>query len=309
MTKRRLISKAARTALVLLVVLLAASIFSFSCTLAPSPPARPGDWGDSGKPPAGKQPELKAFFIDVGQGDSCLIIARTGDDREFTLLVDAGPGGAADEVVDFLKEVGVRKIDHLVFTHPHEDHIGGGKALLEAFEVGKVYMPRTTHTTEAYEELLLAIRSKGLTVTEARAGKVILEAKEFKAEFLGPAKSYEDLNDRSAVICVTFGERVLLFMGDAEAQAEDDMLQAGLIPDADVLKVGHHGSSSSTTGEFIRVSRPSIAVISVGPNPYGHPSKTVLDRLERAGVRVYRTDLHGTVEIVIRGDRLDVSTR
>lgn len=308
-TKRKLVSKAARAVLVFLVVLLAASVFSSSCTLAPSPPARPGDRGDAGKPPAGKQPELKAFFIDVGQGDSCLIIARTGDDQEITLLVDAGPTRAGDEVVDFLREAGVKKIDHLVFTHPHEDHIGGGKAVLDAFEVGKVYMPRTSHTTDAYEQLLLAIESKGLTVTEARAGKVILEEKEFKVEFLGPMKSYEDLNDCSAVMSLTFGEKVLLLMGDAEAQAEKDMLEAGIIPDADVLKVGHHGASSSTTGEFLKASRPSVAVISVGPNPYGHPSKTVLDRLERAGVKVYRTDLDGTVEVVIRGDRLDVSTR
>lgn len=308
-TKRKIVSKPARTALVLLLVLLAASIFSFSCTFNAGPPGKPGDWGDSGKPSDGKEQELKAFFIDVGQGDSCLIRARTGDGQEFTLLVDAGPAGAGDEVVDFLKEAGVRKIDHLVFTHPHEDHIGGGKAVLDAFDVGNVYMPRTSHTTNTYEQLLLAIESKGLTVTEARAGKVILEKDEFKAEFLGPMKSYENLNDCSAVMSLTFGEKVLLLMGDAEEQAEKDMFEAGLIPDAEVLKAGHHGASTSTTGEFLGVSRPSIAVISVGPNPYGHPSKAVLDQLERAGVKVYRTDLHGTVEIVIRGDRLSVSTR
>lgn len=308
-TKRKLISIPAGTALVLLAVLLAGSLFSFSCAPAPRPPAGPGDPGDSGKPPAGKQPELRAFFINVGQGDSCLIMARTGSGEEFTLLVDAGPAGASEGVVEFLREAGVTEIDYLVFTHPHEDHIGGGKAVLDAFEVGKVYMPKTSHTTGAYEQLLLTIESKGLTVTQVRAGKVILEEKDFEVEFLGPVKSYEDLNDCSAVMSLTFGKKVLLLMGDAEAQAEKDMLEAGIVPDADVLKVGHHGASTSTSGEFLKVSRPSVAVISVGPNPYGHPSKTVLDRLERAGVKVYRTDLHGTVEVVIKGDRLDVSTR
>jgi len=251
------------------------------------------------------RPRLTAVFLDVGQGDSCLFLLPDGT----SMLIDAGPRSAKDAVVNSLKESGIEKIDYLVFTHPHEDHIGGGVAVLEEFDVGQIYMPRTSHTTKTYEDLLLAIKDKGLSITEAKAGKTVVDTTDLKAFFLGPTKNYEDLNNCSAVLCLTYGKVTFILTGDAESEAEKDMLVAARVPDADVLKVGHHGSATSTSDEFLDAIDPEVAVISVGKdNSYGHPAQKILDRLAKAGVDVYRTDLHGTVTLTTNGRDVEVKT-
>jgi len=248
---------------------------------------------------------LAAHFLDVGQGDACLVVCPD----ETVLLIDAGPSSAANVVVGYLRDLDIERIDHLVFTHPHADHIGSGAAVLEAFDVSNVYMPRTGHTSQTYENLLLAIKDEGLTVTEAKAGKVLFEKQNLKAEFIGPVKAYDDLNDWSAVIALTYGDRVFVFTGDAEAAAEADMLAAQLVPDGDCLKVGHHGSSTSSTKAFLQAISPEVAVICVGAdNRYGHPTAETLARLEAVGAEVYRTDQHGTVVVSTDGTSLEVET-
>lgn len=195
-------------------------------------------------------------------------------------------------------------------THPHEDHNGGLIYPMMQFPVGKVYMPRAVHTTRTYERLLLTIQEQGLKVTEAKAGVVIDGGSEVTMVFVGPVgDSYSNLNDFSAVLKLTYGETSSLFTGDAEYIAEWDMIDSGVDLSADVIKVDHHGSNSSTTAEFLRAAAPVIGVISVGKgNDYGHPSPSVIDRLIRLGVEVYRTDQHGSIVVNSDGTNIEVMT-
>jgi len=227
------------------------------------------------------------------------------------MLIDAGPRSAGDNVVAAIRALSETTIDYAVFTHPHEDHIGGAPAVFSAFDIKAVWMPRTSHTTQTYENLLLAIQNEGLSINEAKAGKVIFDKGNLRAWLLSPAGAYDDLNNMSAVVALSYGETTFIFEGDAEEEAETAMtLTSSLqLPDCDVLKVAHHGSSSSTTTSFLEMVSPEIAVICVGAgNSYGHPTESTLDRLAAAGAEVYRTDQHGTVTITTDGLALKVET-
>ncbi len=248
--------------------------------------------------------KLAVHFINVGQGDSILLQLP---DRQ-TMLVDAGPNEAGSAVVSYLQEQGVEKIDYLVATHPHADHIGGMDNVIQAFEIGKVYMPRVTTTTESFESVLRSLKAKGLKITPVKAGLTILDQNALKISFVAPCRSgYEDLNNWSAVLKVRYGSTSFLLTGDAQAESEQEMLASGADLKADVLKVGHHGSYSSTTRAFLKAVSPKYAVISVGAgNDYGHPHRETLARLASAGVKVYRTDRDGTVMFVSDGKTLTV---
>ncbi len=254
-------------------------------------------------PPNG---ELCIHFIDVGQGDCILVLLPSGQ----TMLVDAGDNGLGPTVVQYLKEQGVTRVDYLVATHPHADHIGGMPDVIKFFDIGEVYMPRTTHTTQTYERLLLAIREKGLRITEASAGVVLFDLPDLRAVFVAPVSSgYDNLNDWSAVLRIEYGDTAFVLAGDAEAKSEEEMVSSGVKLTANVLKVGHHGSRTSTTLGFLTAVSPEIAVISVGAgNNYGHPAPETLSRLASAGAKVYRTDLHGTVKVVSDGHSVLVQT-
>ncbi|MEW6244463.1 MAG: MBL fold metallo-hydrolase [Bacillota bacterium] len=251
--------------------------------------------------------ELSIHFIDVGQGDSILVLLPTGE----TILVDAGDNGLGPAIVQYLKDQGVTRVDYLVATHPHADHLGGMPDVIKSFDIGEVYMPRTTHTTQTYERLLLAVREKGLRITEARAGVVLFDLPNLRAVLVAPVSSgYQNVNDWSAVLRIEYGDTAFLFAGDAEAKSEEEMISSGVKLAADVLKVGHHGSGTSTTPGFLTAVSPAIAVISVGAgNRYGHPAPETLARLESTGTEVYRTDLHGTVKVVSDGNSVMVQTK
>ena len=243
--------------------------------------------------------ELAVHFLDVGQGDSILIQFPNG----CVMLIDAGPDGSGTSVISYLKQQGIKKIDYLVATHPHADHIGGMAAVIKEFDINKVYMPKVTHTSKTFEDMLLAIKSKGLKITPARAGVSIFEEDGLQAIFTAPCGShYDSLNNYSAVVKIQYGSTSYLLTGDAEDLSEKEMLASSMNLQADVLKVGHHGSSSSTTPEFLKLVSPEYAVILVGAeNKYGHPHQETLDNLVDAGVMVHRTDKEGTIIFVSDG--------
>ncbi len=242
-------------------------------------------------------------FLDVGQGDSIFVQLPNGHN----MLVDAGPREAGTDVVNYLKKAGVKKIDYLVATHPHEDHIGGMAAVFRRFDVGRVYMPKISYPTRAYEDLLRVVRAEGQKIDTASAGVEIVNSGGLRAEIIAPySAAYEEINNYSAVIKLSFGKAVFLLTGDAEERSEQEMLVNGPNLRADVLKVGHHGSYTSTSPEFLNAVKPAYAVISCGTgNGYGYPHAVTLQKLR--GIQVFRTDLNGDVVFETDGDSIRVS--
>lgn len=235
--------------------------------------------------------------MDVGQADAILIKQGTS-----AMLVDAGNNADAEFVVQYIKAQGVTKLNYVIGTHPHEDHIGGLDAVIKAFQIEKIIMPKAVATTKTYEDVLAAIQQKGLRITAPVPGTQYgLGSATFTV--LAPnSAAYESLNNHSVVIRLAFGETSFLLTGDAEEVSEKEMLDKGFVLKSDVLKVSHHGSATSTTANFLGAVDPRCAVISVGTeNSYGHPSSSVIKRLQDRGVLVYRTDENGTVIAVSDG--------
>lgn len=243
--------------------------------------------------------DLKVYFIDVGQADSILVI-----DGDKTMLIDAGTNEKGESVVNFIKSKGVSKIDFLVGTHPHEDHIGGMDDVINAFEIGRIYMPKVQTNTKTFEDVLNAIESKKLSVTTPIIGdEFVLE--NAKCEIMSTANNAEELNLSSIVIRMVYGDQSFLFMGDAVRNNEESRDW----PQTTILKVGHHGSDTSTSKEFLEKVQPKIAIISCGKdNSYGHPAQITLDKLSNIGAQIYRTDEMGTILITSNGRTNKVET-
>ena len=241
---------------------------------------------------------LAVNFLDVGQGDCEFIQLPDGK----CMLIDAGVSDSASKIASKISELGYEKIDYLIATHPHADHIGGMKRIVENFEIGEIYMPKASTNTKTFENLLQAISDKGLSINTAKAGKVLYESDDLKIEFLAPiSDSYKDLNNYSAVIRLQYGNTVFLFTGDAEELAEGEILNAysKSALKADVLKVGHHGSNTASSADFINSVMPKYAVIEVGEgNTYNHPHIEAVNTLNAVGAEILRTDLNGNITIV-----------
>lgn len=246
--------------------------------------------------------EMMVSFFDVGQGDSALVAGP-----DFTILIDAGRHDRSD-VVPHLRQAGVEEIDLLVGTHPHADHVGQFPEVLAAFPVTEVWMSGDVHTTATFERAIDAIAASDAGYHEPRAGESY-EIGSALVEVVSPTETSGDLNNGSIALRVRYGEVTFLFTGDAEAPAEAAMLAGGADLSANVLHVGHHGSSTSTTARFLDAVAPAAAVYSAGAgNQYGHPHPEVIERLADRGVEVYGTDIHGTVVVTTDGSRISVST-
>lgn len=237
--------------------------------------------------------KLKVSFIDVGQADSILIQIPNGRN----VLIDAGNNDDAGTITSYLKKENVRTLDIVIATHPHEDHIGSMDTVINTFAIGQFIMPRKDATTQTYRDMITALQSKGLKITQAKAGLKLDLGPEINASLLAPnSASYDEVNNYSAILQLVFGSTVFLFTGDAEEQSEKEMLASGVNLKADVLKVGHHGSNTSSSASFLAKVQPQYAVISVGKdNSYGHPAPSILDRLRKEETKVYRTDQTGTI--------------
>ena len=240
--------------------------------------------------------ELSVHFIDVGQGDSTLIISG---DR--TVLIDAGDSEGGQAVRSYLVSQKVDHLDYIIATHPHSDHTGGIETVLESFETGTLLIPvfsengKSEDDLYAWHELNRTAEAAGIAMTEAVPG-MTLDLGISSLSVLAPSGDYDEINNYSVVTELVHGDNSFLITGDAETESEADMLKSGVLEDIDVLKAGHHGSSTSTGSEFLEIVKPEYAVISCGAgNSYNHPSASVMKRLGEYGVRVFRTDLQGSI--------------
>lgn len=252
---------------------------------------------NQGKIEAVLNESLEVHFLDVGQADSILIL--TGDNAA---LIDAGNSSDGKYIVNYIKDLGIEKLNFVVGTHPHEDHIGGIDDVINSFDIEKYYMPDVMTTTKTFENVLDALANKNLKYTVPKEGKTFnLGNAVFETIYVG--NDTKDLNNTSIVLKMTFGNKSFLFTGDATDVSEQKMLNKNI--KSNVLKVGHHGSEYSTTDEFLKKVDPSISVISVGKdNKYGHPSKKTIDKLK--DTEIYRTDIDQTIIIKTDGNKLDI---
>ena len=248
--------------------------------------------------------ELKVSFIDVGQADSILV--QQGNN---SMLIDGGNKEDGSLVKEYISKQGVQNLDVVIGTHPHEDHIGGLSYIMSTFKVGKIYLPEKTATTKIYKNLITTIKNENITTIKAKIGEQFYIGKA-KCTILAPRKEYDKMNDNSIVLKVEFGEKTFLFTGDAEATSEMDMVKAGSLNTVDLLKVGHHGSKTSSCIYFLKTITPKYAVISVGKdNKYGLPNESALKRLKQVNAEIYRTDKSGTIVATSHGKSINFNTK
>lgn len=251
------------------------------------------------------QPEdgkMLVHYIDVGQGDSILIQVNKKN-----LLIDSGPKSDKKKLFDYLSESNLDKLDYVIATHPHEDHIGNMSEVIDDYDVLNFYAPKIQSTTKTFEKMIDSLKSKNLKINVLKKGINSIDLGEnIKVTVFSPSKdSYEDLNNYSPVIKIQYVKTSFLFTGDAQKDVEKEILTSNEDISADVLKVGHHGSSTSTTKEFLNKVHPSIGVISVGSdNSYNHPNSDTIKRLKDGKVTIYRTDKDGTVVLCSDGSNI-----
>ena len=246
---------------------------------------------------------LRVHFIDVGQGDAILIQAPDGE----VGLIDGGEAGSG--VVQYLQNSGITHLDLVIATHPHEDHIGGLVEVLNAFPVDRVITNGVKHTTLTYEHFLDAIISSKAEYVEVKRGDTI-SLGDLNFSVLSPVDNTdEDLNDGSLVLRLVYGKISFLFTGDAQPEAEDNMLTTGLDVNATILKVAHHGSRTGSPLTFITAINPQVAIYSAGSgNDYGHPHPETLDVLVSVGSKIYGTDINGTIVVTTDGNEYSIKT-
>jgi competence protein ComEC len=247
-----------------------------------------------------KANELIVHYLDVGQGDSEIL--QCGNQ---TMLIDAGTNDSTNILIQDIKDLRITRFDIVIATHPHEDHIGGMEAVIKQFDIGTIYMPDVTTNTATFTAMLKEIKNKNLTPVHPTAG-MVFNLGNAQCTVLAPnSATYSDMNNYSIVVRVVFGSNSFLFTGDAEKLSEDEMLAKGYNLQADILKIGHHGSDTATSPAFLVAVSPKYAVIEVGTgNDYGHPHTITLQKLTAAGVTIYRTDLNGTVTVASNGSNL-----
>lgn len=304
MTKKRMMRN---IAIVVAIICLAVELVSYI------PGISFNGWSDISaalgltNPPVTAEGELEIHFIDVENAD-CIFVRQ----QDKTLLIDAGESTTFDRVERYLEDYGVDHLDLVIATHPHADHIGGMPSVLERFSVGEFimsFMPEdATPTTRTYIRMLELLDEKEIPVREAKVGD-IYELGTARLQILGPIEETDEKNDMSVITRLTFGDRAFLFTGDAESGVEKQLVNSGYPLSADVLKLGHHGSKTSSSSLFLKAVSPQCVIATCGAeNDYGHPHREVLQRLESMGITLYRADVSGNIVITSDGETFKVST-
>ncbi|WP_069680108.1 ComEC/Rec2 family competence protein [Clostridium taeniosporum] len=249
---------------------------------------------------------LQVYYLDVGQGDAEYI--RIND---FDILIDAGPKSESDHLLKQLEDKNIDDFEMVIATHPHEDHIGGMSKVFEKYKVENFYMPKVTHTTKTFQNMLKSVSKQGLKVQTLKEGMQFNLGDGAKFDVYSPIKdSYDDFNNYSPIMKLTYGETKLMFTGDAETLAEKEALSRHLKDlKSDVLKFGHHGSSTSSSNEFLKAVSPKYGIISCGKdNSYGHPHKETMNKISKNQIKAYRTDLQGEITLTSDGKNISIKT-
>lgn len=246
---------------------------------------------------------LNVYYFDVGQADAILL-----EINNQYMMIDAGNNADGPLLVDYMKKLGVEKIDYLVATHAHEDHIGGIDNIINAFTIDKFYMPDVVTITKTFEDVIIALEDKNVGIDVPNIGDSFnFGLMEFEVLYLGDDDS--NLNETSIVLRGVYGDNSFLFTGDATDNCESVILKNKSFIDSDVLKVGHHGSRYSSSVDFLKKVTPKYAIISTGiGNSYDHPHQEAITRLENIGSEIYRTDINGTIVVSSDGRNISVST-
>lgn len=250
--------------------------------------------------------ELEVHFIDVGQGAAQVIITPS----KKVMVIDGGNNDDEDRMVAYLKQLGVSKVDILIGTHPDADHIGGIDAVIDSFDIGKIYMPKVQRDTKTFESVLQSVQNKGLKVTTAKAGIELELDPTVQVKMISPIdETNSDANELSAVVRLQFGDHSFLLTGDIGIETEEKLIHSGEQLQSTVLLVAHHGSEHSSSEAFIQAVQPIHSVIQVGKNGYGHPTSEVLDRLANHKVSIYRNDIDGTIVFKTDGKEMEVNKK
>jgi competence protein ComEC len=242
-----------------------------------------------------EQDTLTVHFIDVGQGDSILL-----DFYDIEVLIDGGDKSPG--VVNYIDDYVDGSLEVMVATHPHADHIGGLIAVLDAFEVYKILLNGDTSTSQTYSQFMSAVNSEGADVSVYSRG-LVFAVNNLNFDVLHPVSLSGTINNNSLVLSLSYGQVDFLFTGDAEEEAEASMLAAGIVPDVEILKVGHHGSSTASSIQFLQAAKPECAIYMAGQdNSYGHPHEETIISLCEVGAEIYGTDIHGTIIVTTNGE-------
>lgn len=258
--------------------------------------------------PVNPDSNFSIYYLDVGQGD-CTIIKS----NESVMMIDTSTKNHTLDIQEALMSLSIDKIDYLVITHQHDDHMGSAKDIIDKYEVKNIIMPKLSEinmvTTTSYENLLKSIANKKINAIPATVGESFWLG-DATIQILSPSKQDEDLNNMSIVLKVVYGETKFIFQGDAEKTVENQLLNSDFDLDADIIKLGHHGSNTSSTDKYLKAVNPRYAIISCGAdNSYGHPHDEVVERLKKNNISFYVTAQTGDITVISDGKNIDIQTQ
>lgn len=241
-------------------------------------------------------------YIDVGQGDCILIQVNNKN-----MLIDSGPSSSRNRLTKYLKKLNISKFDYVIATHPHEDHIGNMSTIIDSFNIVNFYAPKVYDNSKSFEDMVYSLKKKNLKISPIkRSTDNINLGNNTNVSVFSPINdSYDNLNNYSPIIKIEYGSTSFLFTGDAEKEVEESIIKNNDNINCDVIKIGHHGSSTSTSSNFLKAANPSAAVICVGKNnPYNHPNKETLNLLKENNLSIYRTDLDKNIVLISNGNTI-----